>query len=633
MERTRSRVKGKFCRLVILVVALSLAGCGMQPQSTPIVDKMDKPVAAPLTSPVQFTDSTALSGIKFVHNSGASAMRLMPETVGSGAAFLDYDGDDYQDIFFVNSRYWTQAEAEQFRKGKWSQDEMTIWKRNHLPTEVPVRSVPAHMPTQPTVGALYHNNGNGTFTDVTSGSGLGVPMFGMGVCVGDYDNDGKVDLYVTAIGRNTLFHNQGGGKFRDVSGPAGVQDAGWSTSAAWVDYDRDGKLDLYVCHYVAWSPGTDIYGTINGKDKSYTPPYLYGAELNHLFHNEGSGRFKDVSARSGIQRVPSTVKGEKGKNLPGRSLGVAICDTNNDEWPDLIVANDGDPNFLFRNNKNGTFTEIGEPSGIAYSQNGHTRAGMGIDTADINHTNQDSMAVGNFDNEMLGLYLNQGNGSFVDVAPLSAVGPASRLFSIFGVSFLDSDNDGWPDLLTSSGHISMQMEGVRGTHYALRPLLFHNDGKGNFKEIGEQSGTGMTQARVGRGLAIADFDLDGDDDVLFTVNGAAPVLCRNDGGNKNNSIRLILQGSKSNRSAIGTLVKVKFSEKDGLRRWVRSGSSYLSQSELPLTLGLGKRTKAPLITFHWPSGVVTQVRDVQANRIVTVDETRGIISNRPFPHH
>ncbi len=626
----------RFRNLLALILVLgALCGCHSSAPRTASTTPAPGAGAASATSTaapsgVQFVDVTKSAGLNFRHHSGAFGLVLMPETVGAGAAFIDYDGDGYPDIFFVNGRDWTPQEVEQYHKSQWSPDEQTVFHRLHPPGTPLKRTIPPLPPRRKVTGVLYHNNRNGTFTDVTKGSGLDIEMQGMGVAVGDYDNDGRPDLYVTGVGRNYLFHNEGGGHFREVAAAAGVQDSGWSTSAAWVDYDRDGLLDLYVCHYVKWSPATDIFGTINGRDKSYTPPYLYQGEENHLFHNVGHGHFVDVSARSGIQKVPSTVLGEQGKNLAGRSLGVAVCDYNEDGWPDLLVANDSDPNFLFRNNHNGTFTEVGTRANIAYAENGHTRGGMGIDTADINHSNRDSMAVGNFDNEMLGLYLNQGDGSFIDVAPISPVGPASLRFSVFGLSFLDIDNDGWPDLITSSGHISEQFEGIRGSHYALRPLLFHNDGKGNFQEIGLQSGPAMVQPRVGRGLAVADFDLDGDVDVLFTTNGGPPVLCRNDGGNKNNAIRLILQGTKSNRSAIGTLVKVKFSEKDGLRRWVRSGSSYLSQSELPVTLGVGKRSQVLAITLHWPSGHITRLKNVKANQILTVDESAGIVSSKPF---
>ena len=621
-------------RLVPIIALGAVAGCrsSTPPTATATVEVRPTPVPAP----VRFVDTTKSAGMRFRHHTGAFGIVLMPETVGSGVAFIDFDGDGYQDLYFVNGRDWTPAEVEQYRGGAWSSDEKTVFRRQNPPGTPLKRKIPPLSARRRVTGALYRNNRDGTFRDVTRGSGLDIEMYGMGAAVGDYDNDGRVDLYVTGLGRNYLFRNQseksraGQPRFVDASGQSPVRDKGWSTSAAWLDYDKDGLLDLFVCHYVGWSAGTDIYGSINGRDKSYTPPYLYEGEANRLFRNLGRGRFEDVTARAGVKTTRSTVLGEGGKPLPGRSLGVAVCDYNNDAWPDILVANDGDPNFLWSNNRDGTFRDVGTRSNIAYAENGHTRAGMGIDTADIDHTNQDSMAVGNFDNEMLGLYQNQG-GNFVDVAATSSVGRDSMKYSIFGLAFLDIDNDGWPDLLTSSGHISKQFDGIRGTRYALRPLLFHNNGKGNFREIAEQSGEVMAQPRVGRGLAVGDYDLDGDTDAVFTINGGPPVLARNDGGNKNNAIRLTLRGTKSNRSGIGTLVKVKFSEKDGLRRWVRSGSSYLSQSELPLTLGLGKHKQVLAITLYWPSGGVTRLKDVVANQSLVVNEDKGIVSRASLP--
>ena len=597
-----------------------LTGCRAAPRHAP----PEHPTAtssaslAP-TAPVTWTDITAPAGIKFKHNNGAFGLVLMPETMGSGVAFIDYDGDGYQDIFFVNGRDWTPQEVNAYKTGLGRFDKA---KHGFV--------APPQPPHHRTTGALYHNNGNGTFTDVTAGSGLDVEMLGQGVAVGDYDNDGKPDLYVTGYGRNYLFHNEstpGHPHFREVSQQAGVRDSGWSTSAAWLDYDRDGLLDLFVCHYINWTPDTDRYGTVNGHAKSYVPPYFYKGEENHLYHNLGHGRFVDVSTKAKLNLVPSTVKGEEGQLLPGRSLGVAVCDYNNDGWPDILVANDGDPNFLFRNNKNGTFTDVAAPANVAYAETGHTRSGMGIDTGDINHSNRDSVLIGNFDNEMLGLYLNQGDGTFMDIGPMTDVGRASRTFLVFGCAFLDIDNDGWPDILTASGHISAQFNGIRSTTYKQRPLLFHNDGQGNYHEIGLQSGAALQRPLVGRGLACADIDLDGDVDVVLTTDGGPPVLLRNDGGNKNNSLRVVLEGVKSNRSGIGALIKLRA---ERLRRWVRSGSSYCSQSELPVTLGLGHETLVKDIEVIWPSGLHQHLKNVAANQIITVNEVKGIVQRQPF---
>ena len=584
-------------------------------------------------SPVQFTDITAQAGIKFVHNTGAFGIKLLPETMGSGVAFIDYDGDGYPDLFFVNGRNWTNPEVEAYRTGKWTADESTVFKNRHPPGTREYRFIPPQPPAVHTTCVLYHNNHDGTFTDVTKGSGLEVEMYGMGVAVGDYDNDGKPDLYVTGVGHNYLFHNEGSGKFREVAAAAGVQDRGWSTGATWIDYDKDGKLDLFVCHYVHWTPATDIYGTINHRDKSYSPPYLYQGEASRLYHNEGTlqqPKFVDVSAQAGIhERIsPLTKRQEK---IPSKALGVVICDFNNDGWPDLVVSNDSEANWVLRNNKNGTFSEVGQVVGAAYSNNGKIRSGMGIDVADIDHSNRDSMVIGNFDNEMIALFYNRGDGLFNDISPATAIGKASQTFSTFGCTFLDYDNDGWPDILAANGHIDPDIEGVRpGVTYKERPLLFHNKGKGSYEEIGLQSGTVFQQPLLARGSACADIDLDGDVDVVMTQNGGPPLLLRNDRGNKNNSIRLILEGIKSNRSAIGTIVKLPT---EHIRRMVKGSSSYLSQSELPLTIGLGAATEAHSIEIIWPSGKRTVLQHLATNQTIIVNEDKGIIHQQPLQSH
>ncbi len=541
---------------------------------------------------------------------------------------IDFDSDGYQDLFFVNSRYWTEAESEQYRRGQWSQDEMTVFKRTHPPGTKPQRFVPDTIPTARTTGQLYKNKGDGTFRDVTKGSGLDVEMFGMGAAVGDYDNDGRDDLYITALGHNYLFHNEGQGRFREIAAASGIQDKGWSTSAAWLDYDKDGRLDLFVCHYVEWTPDNDRYGTMNGRDKSYTAPYFYRGEISKLFRQESNGKFRDVSIAANIRPrnlPPAKLADELREGIPTKSLGVALCDFNNDSWPDILVANDSQANCLFRNNRNGTFTEVGVETGIAYNTSGQTRAGMGIDAGDIDHSNRDSVVIGNFDNEMMGLYYNQGK-TFTDIAPSTQMGTASKTFSVFGCLFVDVDNDGWLDIFTASGHIDEQITGIRGTAYALRPLLFHNRQRELFKEIGATTGPALQKPMVGRGLASLDFDLDGDVDLVCTTNNGPAHLFRND-TEGNNAIRLVLQGTKSNRSAIGASVKVKLGN-TGLRRMVKSGSSYMSQSELPLTLGLGKNTVAEKITIYWPSGKKSAFANQAANQILLINEDKGIVSRR-----
>lgn len=591
----------------LLPLTLILAGCVAQ-QVPPVTVK--QPIERP-TSPIHFTDTTESAGIKFRHTSGAFGISLQPETMGNGVTFFDYDNDGYPDLFFVNSRNWTDAELAAWQKGKWTRRELADFARSHLPGTLPVRQVPTNRPRDHVTGALYHNNHNATFTDVTLHSGLDIEMYGMGVAAGDYDNDGKTDLYVTGYGRNYLFHNESTSrlpKFREVATQAGVRDRDWSSSAAWIDYDKDGLLDLFVCRFLQWTPATDIYGSSDGVHKGYVRPIVFKGLASHLYHNQGHGKFKEVSAQAGVAQE-------------SKGLAVATCDYNADGWPDIIVANDGLPTFLFRNNHNGTFTEVGARTGIALSTGGMARAGMGLDTADIDHSDRDSVVVSNFAEEMVGLYYNKGNGIFADVAPETGVGEASKRYLAWGIALADVNNDGWPDLLVANGHVNDQYNiSDPGVTQAQRPLLFINDAHGVFRESGLSVGPAMQKPMVARGLACADIDLDGDLDVIFTTNNGPVRLLRNDTAPKNNVIRLVLQGSRSNRSAIGTLVKVKLAEHDGLRRWVRSGSSYLSQSELPLTLGLGSYTKALIITIHWPSGAITQFHNIAANQVLIVNE-------------
>ena len=413
-------------------------------------------------------------------------------------------------------------------------------------------------------------------------------MFGMGAAVGDYDNDGRMDLYVTGLNRNYLFHNQsehGKVRFVDVSEKARVRGDGWSTSACWFDYDKDGKLDLFVCHYIEWTPGKDVYASRDGKLKSYTGPLSYKAEANRLYHNLGDGRFQDVSQSAGISRT----LGDNARPLRGGSLGVAVCDYDEDGWPDLVVTNDQRPNFLFHNRAGKTFDEVAVETGIAYSENGQARAGMGVDSGDIDGSGRASILIGNYSDEMLGLYQNSG-GVFTDIAPRSTVGRASLKFLTFGCDLLDVDNDGWLDIFAVNGHVDDDERNLKnsGVTYRQRPLLLENEGKGRFRDIGAQSGTALAQSVVGRGLAYADIDLDGDLDVLISVNSGPPLLLRNDSAHKNNALRLHLRGEKSNRDALGARVIARVGEQT-LYRWVRSGSSYLSAHELPLTLGLGEK--------------------------------------------
>ena len=524
----------------------------------------------------RFTDVTSEAGIHFQHNSGAFGGKFLPETLGSGCAFLDYDRDGWQDILLINGSDW-----------------------------------PGHKKSRTTL-RLYHNNGNGTFTDVTSHAGLDVEMYGMGVAVGDYNNDGFPDILVTCVGQNHLFRNTGKGTFVDVTNAAGLgKREGFSTSALWFDYDRDGLLDLFVCNYVKWSLETDIFCSLDGKHKSYCTPEAYRGATCWLFHNRGNGTFEDVTASSGIFDSSS------------KSLGVALLDENRDGWPDLVVANDTQPNKLYRNQHNGTFKDAAVEAGIAFSTEGKARAGMGVDVADFDNSGTSGVAITNFDNEMIGLYRLSGK-SFEDIAPQAGVGIASRNSLGFGCSFLDVNLDGWLDFAVANGHIDETVRNIRGNvGYAQPPQLFLNNGKANFRDVAAQVGGSFDQPKVGRGLAYGDFDRDGDLDLLITTNNGPAYLYRNDQQSGNHSIRFHLVGTKSNRDAIGAAVHV-YTGGLAQSRMVKGGSSYLSQSELPVTFGLEKHDRIDRIVIDWPSGETEEYKNLAAGRAYSCVEGKGI---------
>ena len=532
--------------------------------------------AAPPAPGFRLVDATAGAGIQFRHNSGAYGGKLLPETLGSGCAFLDYDGDGWQDILLINGMDW-----------------------------------PGHKRERSTL-KLYRNNRNGTFSDVTHRAGLDIEMYGMGVAVGDYDNDGYPDILVTCVGQNVLFKNTGKGTFRDVTKASGLGGRqAFSTSALWFDFDRDGLLDLFVCNYVKWSPGHDVFCSLDGKNKSYCTPEAYRGETCWLFHNLGNGKFEDVTPTSGVFDSSS------------KSLGVALLDYDEDGWPDLLVANDTQPNKLYRNQRNGTFKDVAVEAGIAFSAEGKARAGMGVDVADFNHSGRPGVAITNFDNEMIGLYRASGDGNYVDVATQSGVGLASKDRLGFGCVFLDADLDGWLDLAVVNGHIDDTVRNVRGVGYAQSPQLFLNDGQGKFRDVAGEIGGGFTQPKVGRGLAYGDFDRDGDLDLLMTTNNGPAYLFRNDQTGGNKSIRIRLVGTKSNRDAIGARVRI-FHGGTSQSRLVKGGSSYLSQSELPLTFGLGKREKIDRLVIDWPGGATEEHKNLAAGRAYECVESKGI---------
>jgi hypothetical protein len=522
---------------------------------------------------IRFTDITGPAGIKFVHNAGKTGRKYLPETMGSGVAFIDADGDGWQDILFVNCKDWTP-------RGRHS------------------------------TAALYRNNHNGTFTDVTRGSGLDTEIFGMGVAVADYDNDGRPDIYITALEGDHLFHNEGNFKFRDVTASSGIRNSNFGTSAAWVDYDRDGEVDLFVANYVQWTQKGDLWCSLDGATKSYCTPESYKGTSSKLFHNLGNGKFEDVSQQAGIGDPTS------------KSLGVAVLDYNGDGWPDLFITNDTQPNKLYRNNRNGTFSEEAISAGVAYGEDGTARGAMGVDAADYDRSGRPHLLVGNFSNQMLGLYHNEGTSLFVDEAPRSTVGRASLLSLAFGVFFFDYDLDGYPDIFAANGHIDEEIGRVQPKiQFKQPPLMFHNTGKGKFDDVSRSLSPEFARPIVGRGAAYADIDHDGDPDLVISTNGGPAYLFRNEGGNTNSWIHLTLMGTRSNRSAIGAVVRIQSA---GGKQWqmVHSGSSYCSQSELGLTFGLGNDATVNTIDVDWPSGQKQHLANVAARQYLSIVEPR-----------
>ncbi len=531
---------------------------------------------------IQFRDITAEAGIHFKHNNGAFGKKYLPETMGPGCAFIDYDNDGWPDIVLINSDNW-----------------------------------PGH-PGPVSTLKLYHNNHDGTFTDVTHKAGLDVPMFGLGVAVGDYDNDGYDDLFITAVGQSHLFHNNGNGTFTDVTKAAGLWGHDeFSTSAAWVDYDRDGKLDLVVANYVQWSIKNDLFCTLDGIHKSYCTPESYKGTSVRLWHNLGNGKFEDATQKAKLYDPTS------------KSLGIAILDYNGDGWPDILITNDTQPNKLYLNKQNGTFEEDGVQAGVAFSEDGIARAGMGTDAADYDRSGKPSIIITNFANQMLSLYHNEGNGLFVDEAPTSEVGRASLITLGFGCFFFDYDNDGWPDIFVADGHIEKDVELVqKRVTYAEPPHLFRNLGGGKFQEVTSSLGEVFAEPKVARGAAYADIDNDGALDLLETTNGGRAYLFHNE-GTTGHSLRIKLQGVQSNRDGIGAVVRMT-SGSDKQWKMLRSGSSYLSQSELVLTFGLGSSTKADAVEVQWPSGHVDKLANINAGQTITIQEGKGVVSSKPY---
>lgn len=522
----------------------------------------------------QFTEITEEAGINFVHNNGAFGKKYLPETMGAGCAIFDYNADGWQDILFVNGKDWEGHSTE---------------KRQTL--------------------ALYRNKQDGTFTDVTEAAGLNVPLYGMGVAVADYDNDGDDDIYLSCLNADKLFQNNGNGAFIDVTEAAGIDNPGFGTSCAWLDYNLDGHLDIYVANYVEWSIETDIFCTLDGKNKSYCTPESYTGQASKLFRNRGNGTFVDVSRISGVSDPSS------------KSLGVCILDYNSDRLPDIFEANDTQPNKLYQNNGDGTFIEVGMMTGVAFNESGVATGAMGVDAGDYDNNGTESLIIGNFSNEMLNLYNNEGN-IFIDDAPVAQLGNTSLLTLTFGCFFFDFDLDGNLDIFTANGHVETDINAIQSeVTYAQKQHLFHNIGGKKFIDVLDKVGPDLVKPLVGRGSAYGDIDNDGDLDILVSTSGGPAHLFRNDGGNRNGWIKIQLVGKMSNRNGIGVRIRIT-SALGAQRRTVKSGSSYCSQSELTAIFGIKNDEIIKTIEVHWPSGKVSQLKNVKPNQLIRIEEEK-----------
>jgi enediyne biosynthesis protein E4 len=536
------------------------------------------------SGPIEFVDVTSQAGIHFKHNAGNFGKKYLPETMGSGVCFIDYDNDGWPDIFFVNSMDW-----------------------------------PKHK-TSKSYPALYHNNHDGTFTDVTKQAGLAVESYGLGCAVGDYDNDGFDDLYLTTLGSNRLYHNLGNGKFADVTAKAGVASPGFSASAVWFDYDNDGKLDLFVTHYIEWSIEKDQYCTLDNKNKSYCTPQTYKGESSRLYHNKGNGVFEDVTKKAGLL------------DPTGKALGVALLDYDKDGWLDLFVSNDTEANKLYRNNHDGTFTDVGVTVGVGFSESGRVRAGMGTDAAELDQPGLPSIVIGNFTNETTALYRSDGAGLFTDESIRSGIGQMTSQSLTFACFFMDYDLDGRLDIFAANGHVSDDIAVVQPTlRYAQPAGAYRNLGDRKFEDVSTKLGHALQKQVVARGMAYADIDNDGDLDLVVTANNGSARLLRNDNGNQNDVLRVKLIGTKSNRDAIGAHITLTAANGLSETRMVKSGSSYLSQSELTMTFGLGKPgiAKGLRLDIVWPSGRKESIPGLKSNQVLTIQEAKGILSATP----
>jgi len=537
-----------------------------------------------------FRDAARSAGIDFVHTSGASEQRFFPEIVGSGGLFFDFDNDGWLDVFLVDGGSLADAA---------------------------VASRARHR--------LYRNRGNGTFEDVTEASGIRHRDYGMGACAGDYDNDGLIDLYVTNVGANQLYRNAGHGRFTEVANAGGANPNLWSTSCAFLDIDRDGDLDLFVTNYVDASRGKNEFCGIAGPPpvRDYCHPLIYPPLHSVLYRNTGRNTFEDISTQSGVG------------SLRGNGLGVAVADVDDDGWPDVFVANDAMPNFLFHNKGDGTFTDIGGLSGVAVSSDGKAKAGMGTAFADFSGNGHLGLIVTNHETEMHSLFLNVDGTLFSDVTLRSGIGPATRPYVGFGVVFFDYDNDGHLDIAIANGHVMANAALVRATFAQRNLLLRQIDGR--FVDMKDQAGSGFSIELVSRGLAAGDIDNDGDLDLLVTNNGGPANLLLNEGpagrsdaeAASGNALLVRVIGTRSNRSGIGARLTLTTGQRRQIRE-VQSGSSYLGQSDLRAHFGLGSATRSERLEIRWPSGMTEVVNDLPANQILTVREGEGVVARVPF---
>jgi hypothetical protein len=572
---TAARVVGVICLLTAISV---LGSCGRHEHS-------DNPRQSATTpAKLKFTDVTRDSGLTFFRFNGAFGLRWMPEIFGGGGAFMDYDNDGWPDILLINGDWW-----------------------------------PGHARTgrRPTL-ALYHNDRNGHFTETTAAAGMAAPIQGMGVAVGDYDNDGWDDIFITGVSDCRLYHNVAGKRFDDVTTRTGIDRAGWSTSAAWLDFDKDGRLDLFVCHYLKWSAANDVYcGT---SEKTYCRPQEYSGESCRLYRNLGGGRFADVSKRAGVW------------NNNSKALGVAICDLDGDGYPDILVANDMEPNFVFRNLRNGAFREEGFDAGMAVDEQGRVRGGMGVDVSKKDAGGSRYVGIGNFFNEGMSLYRTGQSGPMSDGASMAGLRQSTAPYVTFGLFFSDLNNDGLDDIVLTNGHVYDNVQTMDPSESFLQPTqIFVNQGRGKFLDSSRSEGASVTQPIAGRAACSADYDNDGRVDVLLVPNSGAPVLLHNETPHAGQWIGFRLIGAQSNSDGYGATVTIRQQSGAAQSAYARSGSSYLSASDRRVHFGLGKDGSVSTVTVTWPSSVAEVWGPFAAGKYVTLKEgtgTRKVVARR-----